>query len=117
MQAALAILAVVSVAAVVFALRSSHQAARARSVLDRLDNFDPLTGLANRNQLAAGLDQMLKDSRRTASRVAVVTFELNRFSYLNETYGHEVGDALMIAASSALSDQTHVGELLVRYSG
>lgn len=117
MEAALAILAVITAAAVVMAVRSSQQVSRARSVISRLDNLDPLTGLANRNQLRARIDQLLKDSRRSASRVAIISFELNRFSYLNETYGHEVGDALMIAAAGALADQTHTGELLVRYGG
>jgi diguanylate cyclase (GGDEF)-like protein len=117
MEAALAILAVITVAAVVMASRSSIQARRARAVIARLDNVDPLTGLANRNQLRTQLDQLLKDSRRSASRVAVISIELNRFGYLNETYGHEVGDALMVAAGGALADQLHSDEMLVRYSG
>jgi diguanylate cyclase (GGDEF)-like protein len=117
MEAALAVLAVITVGAVVLAVRAQHRASRAQRIIDQLERIDPLTGLPNRDQLVVQLDQVLRDAQRTTSRVAVVALELHRFAYLNETYGHEVGDALLAAVSRVLAGQTRSDELVVRYGG
>jgi two-component system cell cycle response regulator len=61
---------------------------------------DALTGLCNRRQLIADLDALFRDGQRPAT---LLFFDLNGFKRYNDTYGHGVGDALLIRLGSALS--------------
>jgi diguanylate cyclase (GGDEF)-like protein len=76
---------------------------------------DPLTGLANRRVLYRTLTQLLEDAPQTSC--AVLFLDLNRFKELNDTLGHQVGDALLVEVSQRLSRALAAGELLVRLGG
>jgi diguanylate cyclase (GGDEF)-like protein/PAS domain S-box-containing protein len=58
-------------------------------------NYDPLTGLPNRNLLAERLMQALKQGRRENTRSAVMFIDLDFFKQVNDTLGHAVGDRLL----------------------
>lgn len=117
MEAVVVLLGVMTIGAVVVAVRASRQTRRTRAVLDELGRADPLTGLPNRASLETWLDQLLHDGRRTSGRVAVLAIELHRFGFLNDTYGPETGDALLAATAEALQRDSQKGELLVRFGG
>ena len=109
--------AVVAVAAVVVAARARASASSAQAALDQLSHYDRLTGLPNRSVLHQGLDELLRDARRTKARVAVISIELRAFAAINATYGHETGDELMAAVARRLRKAQRSGDRLVRYGG
>jgi diguanylate cyclase (GGDEF)-like protein len=116
-NAAAALLAVLAIAAAALALFSRRELQRARIELDQLSYYDRLTGLPNRSVLHQALDELLRDARRTKARVAVISIELRSFATINETYGHEVGDELMVAVARQLRRAQRSGDRLVRYGG
>jgi two-component system cell cycle response regulator len=61
---------------------------------------DPLTGLANRRQLISDLEDSFRDRHRAAT---LAFFDLDGFKRYNDTYGHVVGDALLVRLAGALS--------------
>ena len=63
--------------------------------MQRLANFDSLTGLPNRAHFHSLVDFGLATARRNDSCGAVLTLDLQRFDTVNETFGHEIGDELL----------------------
>ncbi len=61
---------------------------------------DSLTGLANRRQLISDLEDSFRDRQRAAT---LAFFDLDGFKRYNDTYGHIVGDALLVRLAAALS--------------
>lgn len=65
-------------------------------------SHDALTGLANRAELLRSLERSLSVSPDGSSGVAVLYLDLDGFKKINDTYGHETGDALLIVVANAL---------------
>ena len=84
--------------------------------VERLDEAtrDPLTGLANRVTLLQTLADALG---QTEANVAVLFLDLDRFKAVNDTYGHQVGDAVLEAAARRMESQVRPGDLVARLGG
>ncbi|HST41092.1 MAG TPA: GGDEF domain-containing protein, partial [Conexibacter sp.] len=69
---------------------------------------DALTGLPNRALFLDRLELSLKRSRRQGGEFccAVLFCDLDRFKLVNDTYGHEVGDKLMVAVARRIEEVT-----------
>ncbi|MDD9892360.1 MAG: EAL domain-containing protein, partial [Gammaproteobacteria bacterium] len=76
---------------------------------------DPLTGLANRREFRAQLDQAF--SARHAQVKALCYIDLNGFKKVNDTFGHEVGDGLLEKLGKLLRKNTRDGDLVARLGG
>lgn len=63
--------------------------------LDKLARTDKLTGVTNRVYLDEIMGFALKNAQRNNSKVAILYFDFDRFKYINDTYGHHVGDELL----------------------
>ena len=79
--------------------------------------MDTLTGLPNRLHLAERLGAAVADTRGRNTGVAVLFVDLDRFKIVNDTFGHEVGDALMVAVADRLREALRPGDQVVRYGG
>lgn len=65
-------------------------------------SHDALTGLASRAELLRILERSLSATPDGPAGVAVLYLDLNKFKQINDTYGHEAGDALLIVVATAL---------------
>jgi len=81
---------------------------RADAEITRLALFDSLTGLANRQRLRLSLDQMLYQPSGAYRSTGLLLLDLDRFKAVNDTLGHQVGDALLKQVGQRL--QRAVGE-------
>ncbi len=84
--------------------------------LSRLANTDSLTGLLNRYSFSHSLST-LAQSMSTDSLLAVAIIDLDRFKAVNDTYGHSVGDELLIKISDKLEKMSLEGDLVARLGG
>ncbi|WP_432561218.1 putative bifunctional diguanylate cyclase/phosphodiesterase [Kineococcus sp. SYSU DK003] len=84
--------------------------------LVRLAQCDSLTGLANRSVLETRLAQALENATPTDA-VALVLLDLDRFKLVNDTLGHQIGDALLRQVAVRLEDAAPPGATLARLGG
>lgn len=85
--------------------------------LSHLALFDSLTGLANRHQFSQLLSQMTAHSCQHQQLLALLFIDLDNFKYVNDTYGHDAGDALLILVSQRLSGVLRGADVLCRLGG
>ncbi|HXZ86776.1 MAG TPA: PAS domain S-box protein, partial [Myxococcota bacterium] len=79
-------------------ISTAIQRREAQSRLAYLAQFDTLTGLPNRNLLQDRLQQTVAQARRIRRSGAVLFIDLDRFKLVNDTLGHQLGDALIVQA-------------------
>ena len=99
------------------ALQSEIQAAhRERDSFHSLAHSDPLTGLANRRSLNTSISQAI--GRADAGHMlAVYMLDLDGFKQVNDRFGHDVGDELLIAVASRLKSTLRTSDLVARLGG
>ncbi len=78
---------------------------------------DFLTGLYNRHRFQEELGKMTADSDRRGSTGALLFFDLDEFKYVNDTYGHSTGDAMLIRVAGEVSALTRCNEIFSRLGG
>jgi diguanylate cyclase (GGDEF)-like protein/PAS domain S-box-containing protein len=80
-------------------------------------NFDQLTRLPNRNMLYDRLEHAIKKAQRSATKIALLCLDLDKFKDVNDTLGHDVGDALLQEASRRLLDCVREIDTVARLGG
>ena len=78
---------------------------------------DALTGLYNRHRFNEELARMIADAQRHDSRVALLFFDLDDFKYINDTFGHRAGDAMLIRVAGEVAGQVRRNEIFARLGG
>ncbi|MEE4155147.1 MAG: diguanylate cyclase [Erythrobacter sp.] len=96
---------------------SRRKAERAANQARRLAETDPLTGLANRRRVMSELDRLILAMRASGGVLAVITFDIDRFKRVNDTYGHLAGDRVLERIAAIARGQTRVGDVLGRLGG
>lgn len=77
----------------------------------------PVTGLPNRRGLLEAVNQALLRQRTQGGWVGLLFCDLNRFKEVNDTYGHDIGDQLLIELSRRMRQVLRPGDLLARLGG
>jgi diguanylate cyclase (GGDEF)-like protein len=98
-------------AAVAISNASLHQS------LSKKAYTDTTTGLANRRALDEQLNAEIINSRRTNNPFAVVMLDLDGFKWVNDTYGHDVGDLVLRAVFNVISFSIRSSDFIARYGG
>lgn len=83
----------------------------------RMAFYDPLTMLPNRRMLSDRLSQAMAASKRSGLCGALMFLDLDNFKPLNDTYGHEVGDLLLIEVSMRLKACVREVDTIARFGG
>jgi len=78
---------------------------------------DALTGLHNRTLLPATLEQAMEQARRTGLPMTLLAFDLDQFKEINDTHGHQAGDAVLQAVAQILQSRIRRSDRAFRLGG
>jgi len=87
------------------------------SQMQRLAALDPLTGLYNRRFGMVRLEEEFSRSIRSNNPLSVLMFDLDHFKNINDTYGHLVGDKVLMSIAKISLSAIRQGDVLMRYGG
>lgn len=90
---------------------------KARSELEHQAHTDSLSGIANRNQFQKYLQSLFENRQESGTPFALFFIDLDHFKSVNDTYGHQVGDELICAATKRISSQLRNDDHIARLGG
>ena len=87
------------------------------SKLEKFANYDTLTGLPNRRFFFKRLEQVIGESERDTRKFALLFIDLDGFKGINDEYGHEVGDDVLITVGKRLLKCIREDDFVARLGG
>ena len=94
-----------------------QQIDRAEEALDLLATHDELTGLYNRRTFSTLISEEVERSYRYKHVLTLLLIDIDHFKHVNDTYGHQAGDAILNSMSKRLLQQTRTIDRVCRYGG
>jgi diguanylate cyclase len=88
-----------------------------RELEDLLSHVDPLTGVNSRTSLLTVLREFQALVKRKVMPCSVVMMDLDRFKAINDTYGHQAGDRVLIASAQYVTQHLRPYDKVFRYGG
>jgi diguanylate cyclase (GGDEF)-like protein/PAS domain S-box-containing protein len=85
--------------------------------LSLMAHYDPLTELPNRTLFADRFGQAILHSKRNNTLLAVCFIDLDNFKPVNDSFGHEMGDRLLVEAAKRLTDSVRGEDTVSRFGG
>ncbi len=90
---------------------------KARDLINQQANFDPLTELPNRRLMSDRLEQLIKLASRANQHIAVIYLDLDNFKEVNDSRGHDFGDALLRVIALRLRAEIRESDTVARIGG
>lgn len=86
-------------------------------MLEKMAFLDPLTGLPNRRYVSSKIDARLNELKQYAWPFGILFIDIDNFKLVNDTYGHDVGDAVLKMIGRALKDSNRAHDVVGRFGG
>jgi diguanylate cyclase (GGDEF)-like protein len=93
------------------------EAKRLMETLREANLRDPMTGLHNRRFLEESVENLLAQAQRRNAHLSILMLDLDYFKMVNDTHGHDAGDAVLKALSKVLTRSVRGGDYVIRYGG
>jgi len=85
--------------------------------LESLANTDPLTGLYNRRYFFVFVNSFINMNERGDIVYSILMFDIDKFKNVNDTYGHDVGDKVIMSLAKTFKKNVRKGDVFARYGG
>jgi len=97
--------------------KALDEAQALRRRFERLSSIDEMTGLYNRRYFFDAARAEVSRSQRQQADLTLVLLDIDQFKQINDTWGHAVGDEVLVAASEALRQVTRDEDIVARVGG
>ncbi|MBL8984913.1 MAG: diguanylate cyclase [Gemmatimonadetes bacterium] len=94
-----------------------EEALRRQDEMRQLAETDPLTGLFNRRALRERLEREISRAERSNTVMSCLMLDIDLFKRLNDTYGHELGDRVLVQLADLLRREQRAMDVLARLGG
>ncbi len=101
----------------VFSLTDITKLKEKSNLLEYQASHDKLTGLFNRNRFDELYSKEIKRAKRYGNNLSIILFDIDDFKNVNDTYGHQVGDEVLIEIAKILLDNVREPDICVRWGG
>ncbi len=101
-------------------LEAAKPVIESKILMDKLRDTslrDGMTGLYNRRFLEEFIDQVVSQAKREKGTYAVLMLDVDFFKSVNDTYGHDVGDLVIVQIGKMLKENVREADLAIRYGG
>lgn len=101
-------------------MRRKKESDQLKQTLDEglsLASIDSLTGLYNRRYALPHLEKIAKEAHEGGQHFALMLVDIDRFKLVNDTYGHAVGDEVLIEVAHRMRDNLRGMDLVARFGG
>jgi len=88
-----------------------------KNALRRLAETDPMTNLSNRRYFNHAAKSLMELAKRDKTELTVVMLDIDKFKEVNDNYGHDIGDDVIIAIANNLLEMTRKSDLACRFGG
>ena len=103
--------------AIIGTLIDETETVQAKQQLEKLANYDPLTGLYNRRLFMNEFERAVALGNRRRHKVALILFDVDNFKRINDSLGHNAGDKLLVAISERVTGILRKTDLFSRIGG
>lgn len=93
------------------------EAKRFASTLHETTLRDPMTDLYNRRFLETYTNTLVASTARRGSRIGILMCDMDFFKEVNDTYGHETGDVVIVKTAEVLKSCVRASDMVIRYGG
>lgn len=100
-----------------FALASQKELQQQKEKFEQLSTYDPLTLLLNRRAFEETSDKIIATAKRHGYKFTLLYLDLDNFKSVNDSIGHDVGDALIKEVSSRLQKSIRMSDYCARLGG
>lgn len=98
-------------------MRQTQQLKHKQEQLIFLSEHDPLTNLVNRRAFDKALENAIVKANRTQCKLAIFFIDLDDFKSVNDTFGHEAGDAILIEVANRITAAIRESDFVGRFGG
>lgn len=104
-------------AEMIMAAQTEEERLANREILRQHVSRDPLTGLPNRAKFTTRVDRVIKRTRKSGAMFAVLFVDLDNFKYINDSYGHYIGDSVLKEVAERLKECLNQNDIVARLGG
>jgi len=90
---------------------------RLKKKLEYLASKDPLTDLYNRRYFTKISENIFNLAKRNSSKFSILMLDIDNFKNINDTYGHKIGDDVIVALANILKQHSRSSDIVCRFGG
>ena len=95
----------------------ARKLAHSNAALQRLATTDPLTNVGNRRSFSEAMNAALAEAATDGTEVSLIMLDLDHFKRVNDTFGHQSGDDVLIAVAERLTANVRPCDIVGRLGG